>query len=140
MLWKSGETVFSTKTAACIQFWLHAYCTYYTGVSWRFSYSGHKKCIELVCVIHRECRSSPAEVLIATLRWCVPVSPNQPGVHLPVESVLMCASLPGLAGSARCCMLSETEGKAALQSFAALCTLHAPTNPLSWPLSSRVFE
>ena len=63
MLWKSGETVFSTKTAACIQFWLHAYCTYYTGVSWRFSYSGAQEMYRAgVRIAHRVLKLSSRSV------------------------------------------------------------------------------
>ena len=58
-----------------------------------------------------------------------------------------CADVPVCRGWRAPCTLvllhgavSQTEEKAALQSFAARCTLHAPTNPPPFPQACQVFE
>ena len=145
---KSGQTVFSTKTAARMQCWLHAYCncTYHSGFSWRCSYSG----VELMCATHCVLEALQEKWigggLIATLRWCRASFPISP-VCSSQWRVCWCASLPGLAGTlhagaAAWCRVSDWgEGSSPV----IRCALHTPRSneptSLSLSLSSLwVFE
>ena len=112
MLWKSGETVFSTKTAACMQCCLHTPVHTSVGILGDILTAGQVH-IQLVCV-----RSSLAEVKSVQLDECnaevcqfrrrrtlsqSAVCSSQWSVLMcavPSEwkSVLMCASLAGVGG------------------------------------------
>ena len=92
--WKSGETVFSTKTAACMQCCLHT--PVHTSVGFRGDIlTAGQVHIQLVCV-----RSSLAEVKSVQLdecnaEVCVPVSQEAhtlpiSGVQFPVECADVC--------------------------------------------------
>ena len=149
--WKSGETVFSTKTAACIQCCLHTPVHTSVGFLGDILTAGQVQ-LQLMCVI-----SSLAEVKLVQEDWvqCWGVCASfAGGAHSPNQrcavpsGVCWCVRVwLGLAGT-RCLRrahehtVSEPEEKAALQSFEARCTLHAPVNPssLSWWLSRQVFE